>query len=188
MWNKWAGAVPHPPQVFWSHLSLFAFTCLLSAVTWPHFLYIISCICGFLFQFVRTADIFNGSHLKQFATFDNCLTLHIVCSGSIIVCWVKLGVKLLSFILFSCNLLSILLCFLIFSPITSFGSLYLLSPWFLLCPDSSPAVEPAAKEAEVSRRFSLTSSLASSSTRRTKGTWLAVHRFPSSTYWSFSVF
>ncbi|XP_038555499.1 uncharacterized protein LOC119888799 [Micropterus salmoides] len=46
-----------------------------------------------------------------------------------------------------------------------------LSPRLFLLPDPSPAIEPAAKEAEVARRFSLTSSSSSSSfaTRRTKG-------------------
>lgn len=52
-----------------------------------------------------------------------------------------------------------------------------LLPCLLLLPAPSLTLEPAAKEAEVPRRFSLTSSLASSSTssfatRRTKGIWL----------------
>lgn len=57
-------------------------------------------------------------------------------------------------------------------------SFLVYSPCLFSLPDPSPAIEPAPKETQVARRFSLTSSLASSSassfaTRRTKGTWLA---------------
>lgn len=76
-------------------------------------------------------------------------------------------------------------------PVAPFCSC-LLSLLPLLLPDPSQAIEPAAKEAEVTRRFSLTSSLTSSSssfaTRRTKGIRSAVQTRPAFTFCYFYIF
>lgn len=66
----------------------------------------------------------------------------------------------------------------LFFTLTYFFSLFLFTSFFIIILPyllRLPAADPAAKEAEVPRRFSLTSSLASSAsssfaTRRTKGT------------------
>lgn len=104
------------------------------------------------------------------------------------------------FVYLICNMpisLFTLLCFLFFlspsCPLLHFALFVFPHLSFLTLPDPSVAVEPAAKEAEVPRRFSLTSSLASSSsssfaTRRTKGTWSAVWGLHASTFWSFNIF